>query len=79
MKIPATPQSIKIDRGSTQNGIVTDYNFTIIATNYLQEGDILIIDLPTPISFSEDSRCLGMTRNIRINQTYTVSVKLDAI
>jgi hypothetical protein len=58
---------------------VTDYNFTVIATNFLQEGDQLIIELPTPISFSEDSKCLGMTRNMRINQTYTVSVKLDAI
>jgi hypothetical protein len=58
---------------------VTDYNFTVRATNFLVEGDQIIIELPSPVSFSEDSKCLGMTRNMRINQTYTVSVKLDAI
>lgn len=67
MKTPARPQSIVIDRNSKQNGAVTDYNFTITTTNYLVEGDQIILELPTPISFSEDSQCLGVTRNLRIN------------
>lgn len=39
MSEPATPQSVRFTRGSTRNGDITDYNFTVVPTNYLVEGD----------------------------------------
>jgi len=39
MKTAATPQKVVIERGSQRNGVVTDFNFTVVTTNFLIEGD----------------------------------------
>jgi hypothetical protein len=49
------------------NGVVTDYNFTVTPTNFLVEGDVIILELPSPTFFSEDTVCIGLTSNLRLN------------
>lgn len=76
---PAVPQSININRGSYQNGAVTQYNFTIVTTNYLTEGDEIVIKLPSPFSFSETSKAIGVSSNLRMQQDTKVGARLDTI
>ena len=38
-----------------------------------------MIELPTPFTFSETSRVLGMSKTVAINQTYSVSNDLSMI
>lgn len=52
---------------------------TVRTTNYLVEGDTIEIKLPFPVFFSESSKCIGVSKNLRLNQTYSVSVDLDTI
>lgn len=79
MSRAATPQAISLSQASKQNGAITDYNFTVQTTNYLIEGDTIVIELPDPVYFSEDSKCLGLSSNLRINQTYEVGTDLDSM
>lgn len=79
MSTPATPKKIDVKPTSQVNGEITDYDVTITTTNFLQEGDQLVIGLPDPVYFSSESKALGMSSNVRINQTYTVAVDLDEI
>jgi len=67
MNNAAEPQRVDIVRGSSKNGALTDYNITVTPTNFLVEGDVLIIELPDPVFFSEDSVCIGRTSNLRLN------------
>ena len=48
-------------------------------TNYVVEGDIVDIKMPYPVFLSSTTNCLGMSRNLRLNQTYTVSADLSSI
>jgi len=79
MSTPATPKKIDVKPTSMVNGEITDYDITITTTNFLQEGDQLVIGLPDPVYFSSESQALGMSSNLRINQTYTVAVDLNKI
>ena len=52
---------------------------TITTTNYLKEGDIIKIGMPDPIYFSETSKCLGVSSNIRKDQVFEIAVNLDVM
>jgi hypothetical protein len=60
----AQPISFKYSRKSLQNGVITNYNFTVINMNYLIDGDRLVIDLPYPVFATEKTQCLGLTKNL---------------
>jgi len=64
---------------SEQNGAVTEYTFAIKTTNYIIEGDILSFTLPAPTYFSEDSKCFGVSPNLRSQQPCTISTDLATI
>lgn len=79
MSTAATPKLVQITRGSEQNGNVTWYEFTVQTTNYLVEGDQVVIEMPYPIFFSENSECFGRSTNLRNVQDCEVSVDLSKI
>jgi len=75
----ATPQAISYIRESAQNGAITNYEFAVQTTNYLIEGDQLLMKLPEPVYFSEDSECIGRSINLRNVLPCAVSVDLSRI
>jgi hypothetical protein len=77
MLFAATPQRVLVKRGSEANGAITDYEFTVQPTNYLVEGDYIILELPYPSFFSEDSEVIGITSNLRTEQKSKISVTLN--
>ena len=73
----AQPRSFTYARNSMKNGAITDYNFTVSTMNYLQDGDTLIVDLPYPAFYSEDSKCYANSRNLLDFLPCKVSIDLS--
>jgi hypothetical protein len=36
---------------------MTNYTWTIRSSNYLEDGDTMLLSLPFPIAFTKDSKC----------------------
>jgi hypothetical protein len=65
MTSAGSPEKLIVTPKSTQNGAVTDYEFTVTTRNYLKEGDSIVFTLPDPFYFSEATQVEGLTRNLR--------------
>lgn len=79
MSKSSAPKNIDIAADSKQNGALTNYNISITASNYLSEGDTIIVKLPSPFFFSESTVVTGASSNLRETQKYVISIDLDEI
>lgn len=75
----AVPHRFIYERGSTQNGAITDYTFHVTTTNYLQSEDIITIKMPVPVFASENSKCVGVSSNLEQRQPCLVSKDLSSV
>ena len=79
MSQAATAKSVLVMPGSLVNGNLTYYEFIVKTTNFLVEGDNILITLPDTMFFSENSTCVGRSVNIRVNQICKPSVDLSTM
>jgi len=79
MTTPAKPQRLFFQRGTRQNGALTNYDFNVKTTNYLKEGDKVHIEMPTPVYFSKTSTCEGVSGNLAKLLPCKVSTNLSKI
>lgn len=55
----ALPQNIGYNRSSVVNGERFNLTMDIYPTNYVNPGDYVVITLPRPIFFSDQTKCEG--------------------
>lgn len=79
MNLPAKPKSIIINRDSKKNGVVTDWEFAVVPTNFMSHGDKIAIKLPHPCKLSETSKCVGISDNLESDLESKVSIGLKSI
>jgi hypothetical protein len=65
MNKPARPQKLTFSRRSRQNGALTWLQFYCKTTNFLREGDKIIIEMPYPVFIKETTKCFGMSSNVK--------------
>ena len=54
-----SPSDFEFSRSISKNGINSNYTWQIKIGNYYEEGDVLMVRLPTGIRFTDQSRCYG--------------------
>ena len=79
MDTAAKPKAISFTRESEQNGAITNYEITVQTTNYLIENDQLLMKMPFPVYFSEDTECIGRSVNLRNVLPCEVSIDLTRV
>jgi hypothetical protein len=79
MKNPVIPRSIAILRDSYQNGAITNYNFSVTPINFMSDGDLITISLPEPIKMTPETYVIGVSSNLKENQTFELSSDLSVI
>ena len=67
------PASFSLKRTSRQNGVMNNYTFQLKSNNYIEDGDILKFSIPSPVRFTDDSECHGVSYWMSGNLTCTKS------
>lgn len=75
----ATARSFEYKRDSPINGALTNYNFTVVTMNYLEDGDTLTIDFPAPVYASVNSNCTGFSKKIQPNLPCKIAQNLSQV
>ena len=59
----SAPSFIEYKRSSEVNGVEVQYDWIIKPSNFIEEGDHLRFYFPTPVRFTDKTKCFGLDKN----------------
>ena len=75
----AAPAGISYTRSSYINGETNDYTWSIRSSNYLEDGDSMVLSFPPPISFTGASKCVSNSFYLKTPMICKVSASLSEV
>jgi hypothetical protein len=79
MTVPSSPRSFKLVRDSYVNGAITTYTFTVEPNVFISDGDTIQITVPDPVRMTPRSYVMGVSDNLKRNQTFQLSEDLSLV
>jgi len=79
MTVPSTPRSFKLVRDSYVNGEINTYTFTVEPNVFISDSYTIQLTMPDPVRMTPGSYVLGVSDNLKRNQTFQLSEDLTLV